>query len=167
GRNQEHFAELSARYRRSRLRAQRLIALYFPFVQLLSTVGGALILFVAAGEERNKTLTAGGLIAYLLYIDLIFSPAQQLSQGFDGYNPAAAGRAPAARRPPPGPDRVPWRAVQVLRAAAGRAVGREPGRAARRDRGPGRPDRRGQVHHGQAGRTILRRHVGHPAHRRH
>jgi ATP-binding cassette subfamily B protein len=91
GRNAEHFAELSARYRRSRLRAQRLIALYFPFVQLLSTVGGALILFVAAGEVHNKTLTAGGLIAYLLYIDLLFSPVQQLSQVFDGYNQAAVG----------------------------------------------------------------------------
>src|SRR6202522_1823000 len=91
GRNQEHFAELSNRYRRSRLRAQRLIALYFPFVQLMSTVGGALILFVAAGEVHNKTLTAGGLIAYLLYIDLLFSPVQQLSQVFDGYNQAAVG----------------------------------------------------------------------------
>ncbi len=91
GRNAEHFAELSARYRRSRLRAQRLLALYFPFVQLLSTVGGALILFVAAGEVQNKTLTAGGLIAYLLYIDLLFSPVQQLSQVFDGYNQAAVG----------------------------------------------------------------------------
>jgi ATP-binding cassette, subfamily B, bacterial len=91
GRNQEHFAELSARYRRSRLRAQRLIAMYFPFVQLMSTVGGALILFVAAGEVHDKTLSAGGLIAYLLYIDLLFSPVQQLSQVFDGYNQAAVG----------------------------------------------------------------------------
>ena len=54
GRNQEHFAELSDSYRRSRLRAQRLIALYFPFVQLLSTVAGALILFVAAGEVHSR-----------------------------------------------------------------------------------------------------------------
>ena len=91
GRNQEHFAALSDRYRRSRLRAQRYIALYFPFVQLLSTVAGALILFVAAGEVHSKTLTAGGLIAYLLYIDLLFSPVQQLSQVFDGYNQAAVG----------------------------------------------------------------------------
>ena len=91
GRNQEHFAALSDGYRRSRLRAQRYIALYFPFVQLLSTVAGALILFVAAGEVHSKTLTAGGLIAYLLYIDLLFSPVQQLSQVFDGYNQAAVG----------------------------------------------------------------------------
>ncbi len=91
GHNQEHFAELSDSYRRSRLRAQRYIALYFPFVQLLSTVAGALILFAAAGEVHNKTLTAGGLIAYLLYIDLLFSPVQQLSQVFDGYQQAAVG----------------------------------------------------------------------------
>ncbi len=91
GRNQEHFAALSDGYRRSRLRAQRYIALYFPFVQLLSTVAGALILFVAAGEVHNNTLTAGGLIAYLLYIDLLFSPIQQLSQVFDGYQQAAVG----------------------------------------------------------------------------
>jgi ATP-binding cassette, subfamily B, bacterial len=91
GRNQEHFAALSGSYRRSRLRAQRYIALYFPFVQLLSTVTGALILFVAAGEVHDKTLTAGGLIAYLLFIDLLFSPIQQLSQVFDGYQQAAVG----------------------------------------------------------------------------
>ena len=91
GRNQENFSALSYRYRNSRLRAQRYIALYFPFVQLLSTVAGALILFVAAGEVHNNTLTAGGLIAYLLYIDLLFSPIQQLSQVFDGYQQAAVG----------------------------------------------------------------------------
>ena len=93
GRNQEHFAALSDSYRRSRLRAQRFIAMYFPFVQLLSTVAGALILFVAAGEVHSKVLTAGGLIAYVLYIDLLFSPVQQLSQVFDGYNQAAVGPA--------------------------------------------------------------------------
>jgi len=90
-RNFEQFADLSSAYRRSRLRAQRLIALYFPFVQLMSTVAGALVLLVAAGEVHSKVLTAGGLIAYLLYIDLLFSPVQQLSQVFDGYQQAAVG----------------------------------------------------------------------------
>ncbi len=89
--NQDHFAALSYSYRNSRLRAQRYIALYFPFVQLLSTVAGALVLLVAAGEVHSRTLTAGGLIAYLLYIDLLFSPIQQLSQVFDGYQQAAVG----------------------------------------------------------------------------
>jgi ATP-binding cassette subfamily B protein len=91
GRNQARFAALSDTYRRSRLRAQRYIALYFPFVQSLSTIAGAVVLLVAAGEIRNGTLTAGALIAYLLYIDLLFSPVQQLSQVFDGYQQAAVG----------------------------------------------------------------------------
>jgi ATP-binding cassette subfamily B protein len=91
GRNLARFADLSSSYRSSRLRAQRYIALYFPFVQLLSTVAGALVLFVAAGEVHSGVLTAGGLIAYLLYIDLLFAPIQQLSQVFDGYQQAAVG----------------------------------------------------------------------------
>jgi ATP-binding cassette subfamily B protein len=111
GRNRARFAGLSSSYRESRLRAQRYIALYFPFVQLLSTVAGALVLFVAAGEVHSGALTAGGLIAYLLYIDLLFAPIQQLSQVFDGYQQAAVGlrrikdllrtptSTPAAERP--------------------------------------------------------------------
>ncbi len=89
--NSEKFAGLSDSYRTSRLRAQRLIALYFPFVQALSTVAGALVLFVAAGEVHSGALTAGGLIAYLLYIDMLFAPVQQMSQVFDGYQQAAVG----------------------------------------------------------------------------
>jgi ATP-binding cassette, subfamily B, bacterial len=89
--NRQHFAGLSGAYLTSRLRAQRYIALYFPFVQALSTIGGALVLFVAAGEVHSGVLTAGSLIAYLLYIDLLFSPVQQLSQVFDGYQQANVG----------------------------------------------------------------------------
>ena len=89
--NQKHFAGLSGAYLTSRLRAQRYIALYFPFVQALSTIGGALVLFVAAGEVHSGALTAGSLIAYLLFIDLLFSPVQQMSQVFDGYQQANVG----------------------------------------------------------------------------
>jgi ATP-binding cassette, subfamily B, bacterial len=89
--NQARFAERSGAYRDARMRAQRLIALYFPFVQTLSTVAGAIVLIVATGEVRSGALTAGALIAYLLYIDLVFSPIQELSQVFDGYQQAVVG----------------------------------------------------------------------------
>jgi ATP-binding cassette, subfamily B, bacterial len=88
-RNAQRFAGRSDDYRRSRLVAQRYIALYFPFIQSLSTVAGALVLLVAAGQMRSGALTAGALIAYLLYIDMLFSPVQMLSQVFDGYQQAA------------------------------------------------------------------------------
>ena len=89
--NSDRFAGLSGAYRKSRLRAQRMIAVYFPFVQALSTIGGAVILLAAAGEIHNNTLTAGGLIAYLLWVDQLFSPIQQMSQVFDGYQQANVG----------------------------------------------------------------------------
>jgi ATP-binding cassette subfamily B protein len=90
-RNLERFRGRSDAYRRARLRAQRYIALYFPFVQSLSTVAGALVLLVAVGQIRSGALSAGALIAYLLYIDMLFSPVQQISQVFDGYQQAAVG----------------------------------------------------------------------------
>ncbi|MET7301547.1 ABC transporter ATP-binding protein [Embleya sp. NPDC005575] len=91
GRNSERFAERSDDYRASRLRAQRYIALYFPFGQFLSNVAAGLALIVGAHRVGGGTLSAGALIAYLLYIDMFFSPIQQLSQVFDGYQQAAVG----------------------------------------------------------------------------
>ena len=91
GTNLDRFAGRSSAYRDSRLRAQRYIALYFPFVQTLSTIASALVLVVAVGQVHSGALTVGALIAYLLYVDMVFAPIQQLSQVFDGYQQAAVG----------------------------------------------------------------------------
>ena len=56
-----------------------------------STVASALVLVVAVGQVHSGALSVGALIAYLLYIDMVFSPIQQLSQVFDGYQQAAVG----------------------------------------------------------------------------
>jgi ATP-binding cassette, subfamily B, bacterial len=91
GTNRDRFSGLSQAFRTSRLRAQRNIAIYFPFVQTLSTAAGAIVLVIATGEVSNGTLRVGALIAYLLYIDMVFAPVQQLSQIFDGYQQAMVG----------------------------------------------------------------------------
>ncbi|MGW8699861.1 ABC transporter ATP-binding protein [Streptomyces eurythermus] len=82
------FTERSAEYRSARIRGQWLISVYFPFVQLLSSVAAAAVLIAGAGRVEAATLTTGALVAYLLYIDLFFAPVQQLSQVFDGYQQA-------------------------------------------------------------------------------
>ncbi|MFJ9035678.1 ABC transporter ATP-binding protein [Streptomyces sp. NPDC102406] len=84
----ERFAEGSESYRQARIRGQWLISVYFPFVQLLSSVAAAAVLMVGAHRVDAGTLTTGALVAYLLYIDLFFAPVQQLSQVFDGYQQA-------------------------------------------------------------------------------
>nr|WP_245771668.1 ABC transporter ATP-binding protein [Actinacidiphila guanduensis] len=103
-RNARDFAALAWSFRDSRLRAQRYIATFFPFVEFLGVVATACVLAVGAGQVRSGTLTAGTLIAFLLYVDLFFSPIQQFSQVFDGYQQAAVGlsRLRALMRTPTG-----------------------------------------------------------------
>ncbi len=80
-----HFDDLGSSYLRSRISAQRLVATYFPFVQFLSAVADAIVLGVGADFVSSGKLTAGALIAFILYIDMFFSPIQQLSQVFDSW----------------------------------------------------------------------------------
>ncbi|MFE6549171.1 ABC transporter ATP-binding protein [Streptomyces sp. NPDC057746] len=88
GDGRRHYTEGSESYRSARIRGQWLISVYFPFVQLLSSVAAAAVLMVGAHRVDAGTLTTGALVAYLLYIDLFFAPVQQLSQVFDGYQQA-------------------------------------------------------------------------------
>ena len=88
-RGTDRFTQRSDGYRQARVRGQWLISVYFPFVQLLASLATAAVLVVGAGRIDEGTLTAGGLVAYLLYIELFFSPVQQLSQVFDGYQQAS------------------------------------------------------------------------------
>ncbi|MHA6627756.1 ABC transporter ATP-binding protein [Pseudonocardia sichuanensis] len=109
------FGERSAAYRRSRLRAQRYIATYFPFVALLSDVSTAAVLGVGAARVASGEITAGVLTAFLLYLALFFAPVQQLSQVFDSYQQARVGlsrisdllRTPTSVPPEPTGDPVP------------------------------------------------------------
>ncbi|REH55883.1 ATP-binding cassette subfamily B protein [Kutzneria buriramensis] len=85
------FGERSLAYRTSRLRAQRYIAVYFPFVALLSGAAQAAVLAVGAYRVASGDLSAGALLAFQLYLGLFFAPVQQLSGVFDGYQQAMVG----------------------------------------------------------------------------
>ena len=86
--NARRFARRSGEYLDARVRAQKLVAIYFPFVEFLSGAAGAVVIASGAAFVRGGTLTPGELIAFLLYLELFFSPIQQLSQVFDTYQQA-------------------------------------------------------------------------------
>jgi ATP-binding cassette subfamily B protein len=88
--SQTEFHRLGKRYLDARLSAQRLVSLYFPFVQFLSDAADAVILGFGGYLIYQGQLTSGALIAFLLYIDMFFSPIQQLSQVFDSWQQAGA-----------------------------------------------------------------------------
>ncbi|MEU2258340.1 ABC transporter ATP-binding protein [Nocardia xishanensis] len=89
--NQAEFERRSWAYRDARLRSQTLMAVFFPFVELMSVAATAAVLAVGVHDVRGGLLSAGTLIAFLLYIDLLFAPIQQLSQVFDSYQQAVVG----------------------------------------------------------------------------
>ncbi|WP_324163812.1 ABC transporter ATP-binding protein [Amycolatopsis sp.] len=116
-RSAEVFASRSDAYRRSRLRAQLYVATYFPFVTMLSGVAEAVVLLAGANRVAQGSLPVGVLLAFLLYLNLFFSPIQQLSSVFDGYQQAKVGlhriadllRTPTSVPPATNPVAVPER----------------------------------------------------------
>jgi ATP-binding cassette subfamily B protein len=82
---QKRFHGLGRSYLESRVAAQRLVATYFPFVQFLAGLADAIVLGLGAVLIANGHLTSGALIAFILYVDMFFSPIQQLSQVFDAW----------------------------------------------------------------------------------
>jgi ATP-binding cassette subfamily B protein len=64
--------------------------LYFPFVLLLADVSAAVVLGAGSALVSNGTVTAGVVIAFVLYLNQFFSPIQQLSQVFDTWQQASA-----------------------------------------------------------------------------
>ena len=89
-RNIEEFREVAKGHLDARMRAQRLVATYFPFVEMLSELAAAVVLGVGAALIGDGGLSSGELVAFLLYLNLLFAPIQQLSQVFDTYQQARA-----------------------------------------------------------------------------
>jgi ATP-binding cassette subfamily B protein len=87
-RNQEVFTGIASDYRDARVHAQRLVAIYFPFVDFLSDIATCVVLGAGSVLVANGSLSVGALIAFLLYLSLFFAPIQQLSQVFDSYQQA-------------------------------------------------------------------------------
>jgi ATP-binding cassette subfamily B protein len=88
--NIAEFESVAASFLDARLRTQQLIAIYFPFIVLLSDLAEAAVLGAASVLSLHGEVLGGVVIAFLLYLDQFFSPIQQLSQTFDTYQEAMA-----------------------------------------------------------------------------
>lgn len=65
------------------LRAERLTALFFPSVDFVSTAATAIVIWFGGQMVLRGTLTAGELVAFVLYIDRFFEPIRDLSQRYN------------------------------------------------------------------------------------
>lgn len=87
----EEFRAESEQYRRLRVRAQAAVAVYFPGVNAVSQITTALVLGVGATRVADGELTAGVLVAFVMYLAQLYGPIQQLGQIFDSWQQATVG----------------------------------------------------------------------------
>jgi ATP-binding cassette subfamily B protein len=88
--NIENFRKVAERYRDSNMETVVLNALYFPFVDLLSSVALAVVLGYGGHLYFQGDMTLGTLFAFLLYVQNFFDPVQQLSQLYNTFLSATA-----------------------------------------------------------------------------
>jgi len=89
-RNIEHFRAVAGRYRDANMQTVVLNALYFPFVDLVSSAALAVVLGYGGHLYFNSDVTLGTLFAFLLYVQNFFDPVQQLSQLYSTFLSATA-----------------------------------------------------------------------------
>jgi len=89
-RNMTEFRRVAGEHLEARMDAQRLQSLYFPFVEFVSVVATAMVLWAGTPLVHSHALSIGKLVAFILYLNLFFAPIQQLSQVFDTYQQARA-----------------------------------------------------------------------------
>jgi ABC-type multidrug transport system fused ATPase/permease subunit len=86
----ENFRTVAGRYRDANMQTVVLNGLYFPFVDLLSTVALAVVLGYGGHLYFTGAVTLGTLFAFMLYVQNFFDPVQQLSQLYNTFLSAAA-----------------------------------------------------------------------------
>jgi ATP-binding cassette subfamily B protein len=88
----DKFRKVTRDYLRTRVATQLLISLYFPFVEFVAVLAAVVILGVGYHLVADGALAAGVLVAFLLYVDLLFAPIQQLSGVVDDWQQARVAR---------------------------------------------------------------------------
>ena len=78
-------------YLETSLDAVRVASLFTPVIDLLGAVATALVVYVGGTAVLGDSITAGVLIAFVLYIDRFFEPIRDLSRRFDTLQSTMAG----------------------------------------------------------------------------
>jgi len=88
--SQTTFRGVNQRYRDSNYETVVLNGIYFPAVDILSALATAIVLGFGGWLVVDGDMTAGTLVAFLLYLANFFDPVQQLSQLYNTFLSATA-----------------------------------------------------------------------------
>jgi ABC-type multidrug transport system fused ATPase/permease subunit len=88
--SQRTFRGVNERYREANYETVVLNGVYFPVVDILSSVATAIVLGVGGWLVVDGNMTIGTLLAFTLYLGNFFDPVQQLSQLYNTFLSATA-----------------------------------------------------------------------------
>ena len=88
--SQASFRGVNERYREANYETVVLSGLYFPAVDVLSSVATAIVLGLGGALVVDGSLSIGTLLAFTLYLANFFDPVQQLSQLYNTFLSATA-----------------------------------------------------------------------------
>jgi ATP-binding cassette subfamily B protein/subfamily B ATP-binding cassette protein MsbA len=90
--NYKNFKDYVNRYfLETSIDAGRTAALFTPIVDILGALATALVVYMGGTAVLGESITAGVLIAFVLYIDRLFDPIRDLSRRFDTLQSTMAG----------------------------------------------------------------------------
>ncbi|HJR78440.1 MAG TPA: ABC transporter ATP-binding protein [Anaerolineales bacterium] len=90
--NYQNFKEYVNRYfLQTSLDAAKVASLFTPIVDVLGAIATALVVYIGGTAVLGESITAGVLIAFVLYIDRLFDPIRDLSRRFDTLQSTMAG----------------------------------------------------------------------------
>jgi ATP-binding cassette, subfamily B, multidrug efflux pump len=73
------------------LDAAKVASIFTPIVDVLGAIATALVVYIGGTAVLGESITAGVLIAFVLYIDRLFDPIRDLSRRFDTLQSTMAG----------------------------------------------------------------------------
>jgi ATP-binding cassette subfamily B multidrug efflux pump len=90
--NYNNFKDYVNRYFLERsLDAAKVASVFTPIVDVLGAIATAVVVYVGGTAVLGESITAGVLIAFVLYIDRLFDPIRDLSRRFDTLQSTMAG----------------------------------------------------------------------------
>jgi ATP-binding cassette subfamily B protein/subfamily B ATP-binding cassette protein MsbA len=89
-RNFQHFDDLNRSYFDANVDATRLSAIFFPGVDFMGSLATALVVGVGGWLVSRETLTAGVLVAFVLYVERFFEPVRELAQRYNTFQATMA-----------------------------------------------------------------------------
>jgi ATP-binding cassette subfamily B protein/subfamily B ATP-binding cassette protein MsbA len=82
--NYEHFRDYVNRYHLQRaIATARISSVFSPSVDILGAIATGLVIWLGGTAVLGQTITAGVLVAFILYIDRFFDPIRDLSRRYD------------------------------------------------------------------------------------